>query len=246
MALVGLERIEEATEALEAMGRLIDKQSITGDPKAWHCVTTAIFAEERGDTEGARQLYEGCLEKFPAHGMAVNEGLRFFDASGDGDRSIDILRATLKESPLSRNIRVSLAYRLSKRGEPKEALGILLEATELGTEDSRAGAWLDVAKHHQSQGNYEAGAIAADRGVDLARSVGQPTPAVLLEQAEAMVLANRFDDALSLAERMSVTAHKELVKGRVFLARDEVEAARMHLDEGLRLWPHNACGQCSW
>lgn len=84
VSLIGLDRIDEADEALAELGRLIEEQSVAEPVRAWHCVTSALFAEEGANVEGAAALYERCLEQFPADAEVVRRSVEFYDARGEG------------------------------------------------------------------------------------------------------------------------------------------------------------------
>jgi tetratricopeptide (TPR) repeat protein len=76
--------------------------------------------------------------------------------------------------------------------------------------------------------------------MELAREVGFSHPHILLEAADAFVLADEFDRALAVTDEMTLDAHRELMRARVFQERGEPGKALEHFEEAFRLWPDNA------
>jgi tetratricopeptide (TPR) repeat protein len=70
--------------------------------------------------------------------------------------------------------------------------------------------------------------------------VPEPGPDFLFSYADTLVAAERYEQALALADRMTVAPHRELIRGRVALESGSPEQALKHFSEGLRLWPDNA------
>ena len=125
LALIELERIDEVAAAMEDLGRRIDEGQLGAGVPAWHCVTTAIFADESGQPELAVKRWEGCLELYPAHPNVVTKALDFYNGRGEFDRSIEILRSSLAKNPSARQHRVILAELLRQIGESAQAEELL-------------------------------------------------------------------------------------------------------------------------
>jgi tetratricopeptide (TPR) repeat protein len=240
LALLGLERYEEAGAAIDELGKRIRDSELGPDLVAWHCATQAIFADESGEPELALERWESCLERYPAHPNVVSNALDFYDARGDTDRSLEILRGALEAAPESLDYRDGLALRLSAQGRNEEAEALLREATEFDDPTVAVLAWMFVAEHHQALGDYAAGAAAAERAVGLARTHGPLAPELLFAYADALVRATEFDRALSAADEITVVSHRELVRARVAQGRGQPAQALEHFDAGFRLWPNNA------
>jgi tetratricopeptide (TPR) repeat protein len=239
LALLGLDRIDEAAEAIEDLGRRIDESDLGPAIPAWHCATTALFADESGEAELAAERWADCLERHPAHPNVVFRGMEFYDARGESDRSLEILRRAQQEEPDSRQYRALLAQRLRLVGENEEAEALLREATESENAAVVAAAWIDLAKHQQAVGDYAAAARAVERAVELARQMGDPPPDLLFEQADARLLAGELDGALAIADEMTLAAHRELIRARVAQERGQPAEALEHFDAAFRVWPDN-------
>lgn len=237
VALLGLEKIDEAGEAIEAAAAHKDEVGLglAGSPR--FCAVRATFAKEKKEFDTAEEIFEQCLEEFPTDFLVADEAVQFFDARGRPDRSLEIIRAAFEAAPMVRSYRLSLVYRLGAAREHEEAERLMIEATEVEQPEAAAAAFGDLARYY-FQREMLTEAIAAFEEA-LAR-VPEPGPEFLFTYADTLVAAGRFDDAVALTERMTVLAHRELVLGRVALEQGDPETALRHFTEGQRLWPNNA------
>ncbi len=238
LALIGLRRIDEVSEAIDALGRRIDEAQLEAGIPAWHCVTAAIFADESGEAELAEERWADCLERYPATVDVVVKASAFYDSRGEFDRSIAILRTLVAQQPSARRQRVTLAERLRQTGEPAEAETVLREAAEAESGEP-AALWLDLAKHYQEVADFEAAAAAVERAMELSRERGRPTPELMLEFADALLRAGEFERALQAAEEMTLDAHRAMIRARVAQQRVRPREALEYFDEAFRLWPDN-------
>jgi tetratricopeptide (TPR) repeat protein len=240
LALLGLERVEEAGQALEELGRRIEATQVGPGLSGRHCATTAIFAEESGELELARARWAECVARFPGHPNVVANAIEFHDARDEPDRSLAILRRALEAEPSSQEYRVVLAQRLRLAGEPAEAEAVLRAATSSPDPHLAAAAWTDLAAHYADVGQKAAEADAVRHAVELAQGLGGAHPALLLIYADALLRAGQLDRALAVADEMTVVPHRELVRARVAQERGRPAEAIGHFEEALRLWPDNA------
>ena len=239
LALLGLERLEEAGEALAEAGRLLVELGTDEGVLAWHCSTTAAFEQESGDLEQARETWIACLDAHPTDLDVVSSAISFYDAQGQPDRSLEVLRAALAGAPASGFFRATLAQRLHASGDTAAAEAVLREATRSEDPQLAADGWMDLGKFRQAQGEYGAAADALERALELMREAGSASPQMLFEYADALVLADRLVRALEVAEDLPVPAHRQLIRGRVAQERRDPARALEAFDEGLRLWPDN-------
>ncbi|MCH8084228.1 MAG: tetratricopeptide repeat protein, partial [Myxococcales bacterium] len=189
LALLSLGRLEEASEALAEAGRRLVELGTGEDVFAWHCSTTAAFEQESGDLEQAREIWIACLDAHPTNLEVVSSAVGFYDAQGEPDRSLEVLRVALVGAPASRILRVALAQRLRVSGDAAEAEAVLREATRFEDPALAAAAWVDLAEFRQALGEHGAAADALERALELAREVGSPSPELLFKYADALVLA---------------------------------------------------------
>ena len=239
LALLDLERFEEASAALAQAGEMLKEREGSEGVLAWHCSTTAAFEEEAGDLDKTRKTWERCLESYPADAEVVTSALSFYDAQGEYDHSLSIVRAALAEQPDSRAYRVLLANRLRSAGKTVEAEALLREATRTDDAGLAVTAWADLAELHQLMDEHGAAADAFERAVELALELEAADPQLLFERADALLLANRLERALEVAEELPVEAHRRLIRARVAQERGNAELALSEFVEALKLWPDN-------
>lgn len=239
LSLLGLERIDEAAAALDELGEQIEKSHMGPNSEAWYCATTAIFADDGDQEERARELWGDCLERFPKHANVVTNGMKFFDARREYDRSLEILEAAHEADPQSRSYRIQLANRLRVGGRADESEQTLRGATESEHPQVAALGWFDLAKHFQEIGNHEQASKAQERAVTLTRTTGLAHPQLLLEYADALMLAGKFDEALAIADEMSLEAHVAMIRARVAQEQGNPAKALEHFGDAFRLWPNN-------
>jgi len=237
VALLGLERVEEAGESLRVLQESHAEVDLTGFKAARFCIANALFAFEDGRKEDAAERYEGCLETYPDNELVVAEAVEFFDGDGKYDRSLEILRAALEADPAMQSVRIAIAARLRARGRADEAEEVLREATEFEGALDRVDAWMALADHFRTLDDYDAAADAVASAVDAA---GEPTNDLAFAHADALVMADRYDAALEAASGLEIPAQRHLVVGRVRLAQGRPAEALEELSAGLALWPDNA------
>jgi tetratricopeptide (TPR) repeat protein len=239
LALLALDRLEEASEALAEAGRRLVELEGGEDTLAWHCSTTAAFQQEGGELERARETWLECLDAYPTNLEVVSSAMSFYDEQGEPERSLEVLRAAYAGSPDSRVLRVALAHRLSLMGDAAEAEAVLRDATLAEDSLLAAAAWLDLGKLRQSLGEHAAAADALQQALEQEREAGSTTPQLVFEYADALVLAGRLARALEVAEDIPVPSHRQLIRARVAQERRDPARALEYYDEALQLWPDN-------
>jgi tetratricopeptide (TPR) repeat protein len=239
LALLDLERYDEAGEILAEAGEKVRELGTTDAVLAWHCATTSVFQEELGEVDAARENWNSCLEAYPSNMDVVTSSMAFFDSHGEPDRALAILRAALAATPGSRPLRVSLAQRLNALGDVAGAEAVLREGTLSDDPQVAAAGWMDLAKLRQGRGEHVAASDAWDSALEFAQASGDPNPQLLFEHADALVLAGRFDRALEAAEKLPVAVHGHLIRARVAQERAQPALALEEFDKALRLWPDN-------
>jgi tetratricopeptide (TPR) repeat protein len=239
LALLSLGRLKEAGEALAEAGRRITELGLSEGIAAWHCATTAVFEQESGELEKARKTWTACLEAHPTDTDVVTTAINFYDGQGEPERALEILRAAHAGAPEVRQFRVALATRLRLFGDRAGAEAVLLEATKSEVPGLAAAAWIDLGKLRQRAGDYDAAADAMERAVERGRELDVEDPQILFEYADALVLADRLDRALEVAEDLPVPAHRHLIRGRVAQERHQPAQAMQEFEEALKLWPNN-------
>ncbi len=236
LAFLALDRRQEADEALATAGRRLIDTDAPESARAWHCSTTAIFAEGDEDPERARTSWEKCLAAFPTDATVVSEAIRFFDERRDFGRSLEIAQAAHRGAPESRIYRGTLAGRLLLAGRVDEARTILSKATESKQPKAAAEAWTDLGELLHRIGEYEEAAEAFGEAV---RRTEPRDPQLSFRYADALVLAGELDRALEQGEKLDIEAHRHLIRARVEQERGDDERALADFGEASRLWPDN-------
>jgi tetratricopeptide (TPR) repeat protein len=242
LALLALERHEAAREALAEAGRRLEESEADEGTLAWHCSTTAIFADEGGDPERARAVWSDCLERYPSDPGVVMNAVQFYEAKlqlGDLERTIEVLRAALDEAPSQRLFRMALAERLRLAGRPLEGVALLEQATEVEDPRVAVGAWVDLARFWHSLREHAAAADALARAIEVQREFEEPGAQLLFQYADALVVSGQLDRALGVAEEIPVPAQRQLIRGRVAQERGDLAGALAEYDQALRVWPDN-------
>jgi tetratricopeptide (TPR) repeat protein len=239
VALLGLARVEEAGEALEALEVHPDDEILAPETLGQVCAGRAIFAKEKGDPELARERFTRCLEEFPLHPLVVDGAIAFYDESNEPERAIEVLRATLEAEPQAHRFRGALSARLLAGGQTEEAERVLLDATELEASQPEI-AWKQLSDYYLAREDYASMASALERAVEVANN---PSPDLEFALADALLLAERYDESLALAERLSVPAHRHMIRARVHFEHKRWQEALEELNAGLRLWPNNAAAR---
>ena len=237
VALLGLERVEEAGEAIEAASKHFDEAGLGLARSSRFCVVRATFAKEKGEPEKAEEIFETCLEQHPTDYLVVDEGVKFFDALSRTDRSLEIVRAAFEGLPDDRGYRLALVQRLSAAGEEGEAEALMRAATDVEPPHAAAAAFADLAGYYFQRDRLDDAVGAFDEALS---RVDEPNPELLFTYSDTLVAAERHDEALAIAERMTVEPHRELVIARVALARGNPAKALRHFEKGFELWPNNA------
>jgi tetratricopeptide (TPR) repeat protein len=234
VALLGLDRIDDAGDALLAMAdeHPDDEDEASQEYRVLACAAGAKFAEEKGEIESASKRYTACLETHPGASLVIQEAIEFYGKQGEHDRIDEILVSGNEAAPEDRSIRIALARRRQVQGDLEGAEEVLRGATEA----LYPGAWLDLAGFLADSGQIDAALETYENG----RKLGASTPAFMLGYAEALLSAERHDEALAIADEMGVESHAELIRGKAALARGNNAMALEHFSAGTLLWPDNA------
>lgn len=239
LGLLNQNKLEEATAKLAEVGKKIEERGMSESILAWHCATMGVFQEESKQLDVARKTWLRCVEAHPVDQDVVTNAMKFFDAQGDSERALEILRAAQAGAPQVRPFRIALAQRMAAAGDVAGAEALLREPTKDKDPNVAIGAWLDVAKFQQAAGRYDEAADSFGQAVRVLDEVDAENPQVEFEYADALLLAGQLERAEDVAEDLSLPAHRHLMLGRVAHERRDPERALEEYGEALRLWPDN-------
>jgi len=242
LAYLGLNKPEEAGEAMEELGERIDAVAEPENPiRGWHCATMAIFASDSGDVALARERWAICEEEFPTHQNVVSQAIEFHMKMGELERALEVAQtAFAADTADGSGYRLTIADLLRQLERPEEAEALLIEASELNESPvSRTAALLALTEHYKIQGDVDAAASTLERALAVAQNTIGPQPDLLFSLADLSIQNGDFDRALALSAEMSVPAHRSLVRARVAHERKQYAKAMKLYQDTSRLWPEN-------
>jgi predicted Zn-dependent protease len=239
VALLALDRADEAEETLAEIGEAIKNMESGYEWEPRVCGGTATFMKEKGDPEAAERLWDDCLEQFPAEAMIVFGGVEFFSERTQPRRATEILRRALEAEPTQLVFIEALAHRLSLAGETEEAERLLLAATEDGVNDRQA--WFTLVDYYERRSEFAKAAEAMANGLAL---MGAIPSLRLAEYVDLLIRAGYYDKAEEiLPEFDGEPVIANLLRGRLLVVRGKPSEALEALEAGLRLWPDNSAAR---
>ena len=236
MALLNLNRVDEAEQALAAVRAAVED---LGEDNEWLprvCGATATFTLEKGDPDAAELLWNDCLERFPAEEIVVSGGVEFFDGRRNRQRVIEVLRRAHELAPAHLPFTEALATWLGASGQAEGAEQLLLDATK--NERSAHQAWIALANFHEQRDEVAKARDALGQGLS---RMAEPPTTLIASYVDLLIRAGDHDKAeqiIAAFEGESVIVY--LLRGRLLLARGKPAEALASLEEGLRLWPGNS------
>jgi len=235
-ALLALERTEEAEKALDDVVEAAAESSLGGQDRARFCSARAVFAEEKGELEEAEAIHRECLDQHPTISVVVRSAMDFFLDRNEPEEATAAVLAAHRADPTNRDFRVGYAVRLQASGDLEGAEQTLRAATEVDSARLAAEAWRDLAGFLAEQKRFDEAVAAYEEALALLPS---PSDELLFSLGDTLVLAERYERAGEIAERLRSSSHRAMIEGRIHLGRREPEAALERFSEGLRLWPDN-------
>jgi len=235
--LAELGRIDEAEKAHEELEQMTAKNP---DPSASirGCLARASFIEDNvKDSKRAEEQYKRCLDKVPTDPLGLRLMTKFYDGQARGAEATELWVRAVAKAPENLSFRVSLADRYEASGKVDQARKLLTEGVEkLGT----AAAWGTLAEFERRNGHSDKALEAINQATKV-----QPASAEGLAflKADVLIDLNKLDEAQALVDQIKEPASRDLLKGRVLLARGQPQAALAAFDSGLRRWPNNAGGR---
>jgi tetratricopeptide (TPR) repeat protein len=224
-------------EAEAMFARVKELGTKSGDPSlaARGCLSVASFLDTgRKDRSRAEKEYESCLASYPTEPLALQLATQFYDQGREPEKATAMWRHAVTEAPENLSFRTVLAERVAATGNVDEAQTILTEAAEsFGT----PGAWQVLGDFQRRRGRGEAAAKSLDRAAQIA---GGGDDTLRFSQADLYVELGQVDKAEEIAAAVTEPTYKELLRGRILLAKGDPAAALEAFDAGIRRWPNNA------
>ncbi len=270
VALLGLERVDEAAAALEAFEAFYRDQSLDLHGSPVLCMARATFAKEKADLAANRRAEREAdpkakltpaekaeLENEQKEQLALaeqryeacleqfpSEALVVYGVTDFFDASG---RSERSDAVLARVLEVApegASYRLTLALR-LAARGRIDEAESLLRKGTEVASPADAAEAWAVVASFNVDHGDFDEAIEAFAQVRQlvdlaENPELLLAYADVLVIAKRFGEAEQLVDLMKVPAHQSLVRARIALERGDPATALRLFDEGMRLWPNNA------
>ena len=242
-AIEGVDPLLDLDLALESDNEDTDEGFSSHEEVYW-CAVRVTFKREAGELEEARQIVEGCLAKFPSSPELLNEAVSVLAKQGEHGKIVEILRTAHEDAPDDKNLRDTLVKHLVTIGKSIEAESVLKNALDAATqaEPARplqaASIWVSLAGFLTEKGDTSGGLEAFDEAFEL---LGDQASADLrFRYADALILAERYDEAASIADGTPIEVHGPMLRGRIAFERGNYETAFEELERAALLWPNNA------
>ena len=239
IALLGLDRVEEAEEQLLAAEE--ERGETAPGVQALYCVTMISFFEANQDLDRAEQQVERCRSDHPDNAQVVSAAIEFYDSQGSSERSLAILEETLADKPGELGVRAGLAQRLARLGRRDEAEALLVEAVGFAKGAASAPARLELHSFYKMTGR---GLEAAETLAQVVELFGaEAGPQMQLALVEDWVGLGEFDKASAVAEKISEPAHRAFADAYIAVFRGDYSYALERYSDGYKTWPNNAAAR---
>jgi tetratricopeptide (TPR) repeat protein len=234
VALIQLQRIEEAEEALDYAKTLLEttKKKVGLATRGRLCVANAMFAYEKGEQEDSEAQFAACLESYPGSQVVISAAVNFYDQIGQKERATETLRAAFENTQEPQFAR-AMIRRMGNMGDQEEQERLLVTEAE---ERPSAGTWFALGDFYVSREKYEEACTAFEQAVEAGRN---PAPMVRLAYADTLIQAERFEDAKRATAQIEDEALRALLEGRILLGQGDPSGALQAFEEGIKLWPNN-------
>jgi len=245
LAYLGLNQPDDAERALLELGARIEAEQPEDNPiRGWHCATMAIFADDKGDEEVARERWLDCTERFPTNENVVTQAVEFYKKHEEYEKALNVVQVAVDAgAPEDSGYRLMMAGLLRQLDRTDEAEALLIEGVDQATAQiGKSAALLALAEHYKTTGNLQAAADTLEKGLAFTQKFAGAQPELLFALADLWVQLGEDDRALALTSKMTVPAHSALVRGAVAHDRKEYAKAVKLYDEATRLWPENPFG----
>lgn len=232
--LAELDRIEEAEKAHEDLEALAAR---SGDATTAirGCLARASFLEDTiKDDARSEAQFARCIEKAPTDPLALRLLTEFYDKRKRSDDATALWEKALAEAPENLSIRAALARRYESKGKADKARALLAEGVEtLGTSQ----AYTELGEFERRNGRPGEALQAIDQAI---QASPKPSEQMSFLKADLLVDLGRLEEAEVLVRPLTEAAFRDLIRGRILLARGDAAGALATFDTGLKRWPNNA------
>ena len=232
-ALVDLDRGGEAETTIKGLAERAARQGNNADAGR-KCAALGLFYRSQGNQEQARETFLKCVSDFPGHGQLRQHASDFFLDIDEPDKTIDIWRSAVAETPEDLGLRTQLAEILSKLGHQEQALEVLEGSVELFDSPE---AWRILSGYQRTHGNLAAARQALEESFERSRTVA---PSLRFTLADILIEQGNLESAAEIAESLEEPSYRAMIRGAILLKQGDPAAALDTLAAGLELYPNNA------
>jgi tetratricopeptide (TPR) repeat protein len=214
------------------------------ETRLYWCAVRATFKREAKQLEEAREIVDACLADHPSDLPILNEALKVYAGLEDYTAVLAALRTAYEDQPHDRNLRQSLIKHLRSVGLAGEADEVLNEALADAL-DSDPPAPIQAAEIHVELAQTYIGRDRLEQGLDAYRAAFELLGDNAAHQlrfrfADALILAEQWDEALEIADTTEVEVYAPMIRGRVAFERGDYELALSELNRAALIWPDHA------
>ena len=235
--LAELGQIEAAEKAHEDLETLAAKSGDAGTAVRGCLARATFFKDTLEDDARAEAQFKRCIEKGPSDGLALRLVTQFYDERKRSDDATALWEKALAEAPENLQIRASLAGRYESNGKADKARALLGEGVEL----------LGTAQAYTELGEFERRNHHPDKALEAIDEAIKASPEAIdnlsFLKTDLLIDLSRLDEAETLVNTLSEPAFRDLLRGRILLARGDATGALASFDTGLKRWPNNAGGR---
>ena len=235
--LLLLDRPDEAEEAVDFAEQVLADSMDAEGSLGRFCAFDATLVFERGgedQIEQAMEIWQRCLEEYPANPLVVSEAINFLDAHGERGAATQALRNAADIPGSAVSFRVGLAQRLAALGEHEEAEKYFTDAT---SQPGGAAVWVPLIEYYGNRHDWPKALKAMETYLD---TLPQPGDRERVHYADLLIRAGEFDAAEKAILQVEKPEFVSLLTGRMLLLQKRPKEALVHLQDGIRLWPDNA------
>jgi tetratricopeptide (TPR) repeat protein len=202
------------------------------------CLARAALLEDAGNDDARiEHQYVRCLAEAKGDPSALRALAGFYDKRGRGTEATAVWESAVEREPRNLLSRQALAVRYEAEGRGDAARELLQAGVDLA---GGAPARLSLADFERRNGRPGAALAAVEQAEE---AMPQPDERVRFLRGELLVELGRLEEAEQLAGAFEEPSLRELLRGRIQLARGDAGAALASFDAALRRLPNDAVGR---
>jgi tetratricopeptide (TPR) repeat protein len=226
-----------AEKAHEELEQIAAKSGDVGTLARGCLARAAFYKDNLKDDARAEAHFEKCLEKAPLEPLALRIVTQFYDERQRSDEATRIWEKALKDAPENLAIRGSLAGRYEAMGDAERALARHKDGVELL---GSTQAWYQLADFERRSQHPDKALEAVEQAIATAPAANEN---LNFFKTDLLIDLNRLDEAETLVNGIQEQSFRDLLKGRILLARGDAKGALATFESGLKRWPNNAGGR---